>query len=109
MSFLLFHVHLDVLNLHSLPYYRANWGLERIATRGARNGKYVWVSEGESSPSPRANNLSSILSVLLKNINLHLTLQSCYYINTQVLVQTSVSCQATRVTDIMGSEMYHHI
>ena len=23
-----------------------NWGLERIASRGARNGKYVWVSEG---------------------------------------------------------------
>ena len=24
----------------------ANWGLERISTRGSRNGKYIWVSEG---------------------------------------------------------------
>ena len=23
-----------------------NWGLERISTRGRRNGKYIWVSEG---------------------------------------------------------------
>lgn len=23
-----------------------NWGLERISTRGVRNGKYIWVSEG---------------------------------------------------------------
>ena len=22
-----------------------NWGLERVSTRGQRNGKYIWVSE----------------------------------------------------------------
>ena len=23
-----------------------SWGLERISTRGRKNGKYIWVSEG---------------------------------------------------------------
>ena len=26
-----------------------NWGLERISTRGRRNGKYIWVGEGFST------------------------------------------------------------
>ena len=37
---------LGIPEFNLIDYAPGNWGLERISTRGRRNGKYIWVTEG---------------------------------------------------------------